>query len=246
MSKLGFYVESWESVGSWIVESKCESLDPTKGLHRSGLCPTHNRPIRDRVGRCPTRNLLVKRVEFRGSIRRRVASISGEAKTRLTAQKNGQNWWDLARFSQDTVRISSNPMIFPPNRAENCWIRCIYAGFDCFGRRNLLNQAENSSESLENSLEFDVFEGVEFHRFWRRELETDPLASGFGAWDPHSTVGVVGSGERRSGTGGLGRWPGGLDSLRSYYVLGNKQKNTLVVTLGLRLCLVYYTRHVRM
>ena len=137
-------------------------------------------------------------------------------------------------------------MIFPSNRAENHWIWCIYAGSDCFGRWNLLNQAESSSESLENSLEFDVFEGVEFHRFWRRELETNPPTSGFGARDLHSTAGVVRSGERRSGTGGLGRWPGGLDSLRSYYVLGNKQKNTLVVTLGLRLCLVYYTGHVRM
>ena len=45
-----------------------------------------------------------------------------------------------------------------------------------------------------------------------RELETDPPALGFGTQDPRPTVGAVGSGERQSGTGGLGEWPGGLDS----------------------------------
>ena len=33
-------------------------------------------------------------------------------------------------------------MIFPPNRAENHQIWCIYAESDCFGRRNLPNQAK--------------------------------------------------------------------------------------------------------
>ena len=38
-------------------------------------------------------------------------------------------------------------MIFPPNRARNRRICCIYARSDCFGWRNLRNQAEISSES---------------------------------------------------------------------------------------------------
>ena len=45
-----------------------------------------------------------------------------------------------------------------------------------------------------------------------RELETNPPALGFGTRDPRPTVGAVRSGERRSGTGGLGGWAGGLDS----------------------------------
>ena len=116
----------------------------TRGVHGSGgssLCPTRNRPVRDRVGRFSTRNRPVKRVGFRGSVCRRVASVSGEAKTQRKTQKNGQNQRDLARFSQDPVRISSNRMIFPPNRAENRRIWCIYVGSDCFGRQNLPNQA---------------------------------------------------------------------------------------------------------
>ena len=39
--------------------------------------------------------------------------------------------------------------------------------------------------------------------------------SGFGAWDPCSTTGVIRSGGSRLGTGslgGLGGWPSGLDS----------------------------------
>ena len=71
-----------------------------------------------------------------------MASVSGEAETRQKTQKNCQNRRDLARSSQDPVRISSNPMIFPPNRAENHQIWCIYARSDCFGRRNLPNQAK--------------------------------------------------------------------------------------------------------
>ena len=103
-------------------------------------------------------------------------------------------------------------MIFPSNRVENRRIWCIYAGSDCFGHRNLPNQAENSSESLENSWEFDVFGQVRFHRFWMRGLETNPPASGCRARDLRLTVGAVGSGERRSGTVGLGGWLGGLDN----------------------------------
>ena len=45
-----------------------------------------------------------------------------------------------------------------------------------------------------------------------RGLETNPPASGFRAQDLWPTVGAVGSGERRSGTGVLGGWAGGLDS----------------------------------
>ena len=63
----------------------------------------------------------------------------------------------------------------------------------------------------------DVFGRVGFHGFWTRELETDPPASGFGTRDPRPTVGAVGSGERRSGTGGLGGWAGGLDSPKEDY-----------------------------
>ena len=117
----------------------------SRGVHGSGkssLCPTRNRPVRDQVGRFSTRNWPFKRVGFHGLVCQRVASVSGEVETRRKTQKNCQNQWDLARSSQDLVRISSNPMIFPPNRAENCRIWCIYAESDCFGHRNLPNQAK--------------------------------------------------------------------------------------------------------
>ena len=103
-------------------------------------------------------------------------------------------------------------MIFPPNRVENHRIWCIYAGSDCFGRRNLPNQAENSLESLENLSEFDIFGWVGFHRFWTRGLETDPPALSFRAQDLQPTTGTIESGERQSGAGKLGEWSGGLDN----------------------------------
>ena len=126
----------------------------SRGVHGSGgsgLCPTRNRPVRDRVGRFSTRNRPVKRVGFHGSVCRRVASVSGEAETRRKTQKNGQNRRDLTRSDQDLVRISSNPMIFPLNRTENHRIWCIYAGSNCFGCRNLLNHARKLVKKLENS-----------------------------------------------------------------------------------------------
>ena len=144
------------------------------------MCPTR-KPTRKRSGsRFSTRNRPVKRVGFRGSVFRRVASVSGEAETRRKTQKNSQNRRYLARSGQDPVRISSNPIIFPPNRVENLWIWCIYAGSDCFGRRNLPNQAENTSESMENSPELMSSGGSGFTGFergnskpthWRRVLE---------------------------------------------------------------------------
>ena len=150
------------------------------GLGGSGLCPTR-KPTRKRSGsRFSTRNRPVKRVGFRRSVFRRVASISGEAETWQKTQKNSQNRRYLARSDQDPVRISLNPIIFPPNRVENLWIWCIYAGSDCFGRRNLPNQAENSSESMENSLELMCSGGSGFMGFewgnskptcWHRVLE---------------------------------------------------------------------------
>ena len=131
-------------------ETICSNVIADRGVHGSGLCPTRE-PTRKRSGSIfSTRNRPVKRVGFRGSVFRRVASVSGEAETRRKTQKNGQNRRYLARSGQDPVRISSNPIIFPPNRVENLWIWCIYAGSDYFGRRNLPNQAENSSESMEN------------------------------------------------------------------------------------------------
>ena len=51
-----------------------------------------------------------------------------------------------------------------------------------------------------------------------RGLKTDLPASGFGAQRLRPTIGAIGSGERRSGTGGLGKWPGGLDSPNAIYV----------------------------
>ena len=125
------------------------------------MCITCNRPVRDQVGRFSTRNRPIKRVGFRGSVCRQVASISSEAKTRRKTQKNGQNRLDLVRSGEDFFKSDD----FPPNRAKNRRIWCIYAGSDCFGRRNLPNQAENSSESLENLPEFDVFGQVGFHGF---------------------------------------------------------------------------------
>ena len=108
-----------------------------RGVHGSGgsgLCPTRE-PTRKRSGSIfSTRNRPVKRVGFRGSVFRRVSSVSGEAETQRKTQKNGQNRRYLARFGQDPVRISSNPIIFPPNRVDNLWIWCIYAGSDYFGR----------------------------------------------------------------------------------------------------------------
>ena len=65
------------------------------------------------------------------------------------------------------MRISSNPIIFPPNHVENLWIWCIYAGSDYFGRRNLPNQAENSLESMENSPELMSSGGSGFTGFER-------------------------------------------------------------------------------
>ena len=187
----------------------------SRGVHRSGgsgLCPTRNWPVRDWVGRNPTRSRPVKRVRFRMSVCQQVASVSSEDETQWKTPKNGQNRQNLTRSGQDLVRISSKPMIFPSNRAENRRIWCIYAKSNCFGRRNLPNQIENSSESLENSPKFDVFGWVEFHGFWRRGLETDPPALSFGAQDPCLTAKAVGMGERRSSTGELGEWPGGLDN----------------------------------
>ena len=99
------------------------------------------------------------------SVCQQVASVSSEDETQRKTPKKGQNQQDLAQSGQDLVRISSNPMIFPSNRAKNRRIWCIYARSDCFGRRNLPNQIENSLESLENLLEFDVFGWVEFHGF---------------------------------------------------------------------------------
>ena len=126
-----------------------------------------NRPVKRSGSRFSTRNRLVKRVGFCGSVFRRVASVSGEAETRQKTQKNSQNRRYLARSAQDPVRISSNPIIFPLNRVENLWIWCIYAGSDCFGRRNLPNQAENSSKSMENSPELMSSGGSGFMGFER-------------------------------------------------------------------------------
>ena len=74
-------------------------------------------------------------------------------------------------------------MIFPPNRAENRRIWCIYVGSDCFGRRNLPNQVENLSESWrirQNLMSlgksgFTGFEGGDLkptHMRWVLELWT--------------------------------------------------------------------------
>ena len=102
--------------------SPCCPNGVCRGVHgsgRSSLCPTHNRLVRDWVGRFSTRNWPIKKVGFRGSVCPRVASVLGEAETRRKTPKNGQNRRDLTRSGQDPVRISSNLMIFPPNRAEN-------------------------------------------------------------------------------------------------------------------------------
>ena len=140
----------------------------SRGVHgsgRSGFCPTR-KPTRKRSGsRFSTHNRPVKRVGFCGSVCQRVASVSGEAETRQKTQKNNQNCRDLARSGQDSVRISSNPIIFPPNRVENRWIWCIYVESYCFGHRNLPNQAENSSESLENLPKLMSWGGLGFTGF---------------------------------------------------------------------------------
>ena len=89
----------------------------------------------------------------------------------------------IGEILPDPVRILSNPMIFPPNRAENRQIWCIYDGSDCFGRRNLPNQAENLSESWrirQNLMSlgrsgFTGFEGRDLkptHMRWVLELRT--------------------------------------------------------------------------
>ena len=141
-----------------------------RGVHGSsgsGLCPTR-KPTRKRSGsRFSTRNRPIKRVGFHGSVFLRVASVSGEAETRRKTQKKCQNRRYLARFGQDPVRISSNPIIFPPNHVENLWIWCIYARSYCFGRQNLPNQAENSSESMENLPELMSSGGSGFTGFER-------------------------------------------------------------------------------
>ena len=139
-----------------------------RGVHGSGgssLCPTR-KPTRKRSGsRFSTRNRPVKRVGFRSLVCWQVASVSDEAETQWKTQKNDQNQRDLARSGQDPVRISSNLIIFPPNHVKNGWIWCIYAGSDCFGRQNLPNQVENTSELLENSPELMSSEGSSFTGF---------------------------------------------------------------------------------
>ena len=140
------------------------------GVHESGglgLCPTRKSTRKRSGSRFSTRNRPVKRVRFRGSVFRQVASVSGEAETRRKTQKNSQNRRYLTRSDQDPVRISSNPIIFPPNHVENLWIWCIYVGSDCFGRRNLPNQAKNSSKSMENSPELMSSGGSGFTGFER-------------------------------------------------------------------------------
>ena len=59
-----------------------------------------------------------------------------------------------------------------------------------------------------------------------RELETNPPALGFGTRDPRPTVGIVGSGERRSGTGELG---GGLDSPSYVHTLWDEWQYSLAL-----------------
>ena len=87
-----------------------------------------------------------------------------------------------------------------PNQAENLVYLC----------RIWLFWSSKSTKSswklvgkLKNTPKFDVFRQVGFHGFWRRGLETDPHALGFGAQDPRPTAGAVKSGEHGSGTGGL-------------------------------------------
>ena len=64
---------------------------------------------------------------------------------------------------------------------------------------------------------FMLFGRVGFHGFWRRGLETDPPALGFGARDPRLTTGAVGSMEAgRVRAGGRVGWT----ALSNFYLKG--------------------------
>ena len=76
--------------------------------------------------------------------------------------------------------------------------------------RNLVGKLENSPECSCSS------GGSGFTSF--EEGDSKPT-QGFGARDPRPTTGAVGSGGRGSGTGGLGRWLGGLDCPKVSYVI---------------------------
>ena len=89
------------------------------GSGRSGLCPTRNRPARDRVGRCPTYNRTagdrVLQVGFPSGER----SVLGEAETHWKPPKRGENRRDLSRSVQDLVQSSRIWQRF-------CQIQCFF------------------------------------------------------------------------------------------------------------------------
>ena len=62
------------------------------------MCPTYNRPVRDRVSKNPTRNRPIKKFGFRGSDVRRVGSVLGEAETCQKPLKIGEISPDLAKI----------------------------------------------------------------------------------------------------------------------------------------------------
>ena len=99
----------------------------SRGVHRSGgsgLCPTCNWPVRDWVGRNPTRNRPVKRVRFRMSVCQQVASVSSEDETqRKTAKINkislnlAKIWWGFHQiqwfFPQIVPKIAGSSVSMP-------------------------------------------------------------------------------------------------------------------------------------
>ena len=201
----------------------------SRGVHESGgsgLCPTR-KPTRKRSGsKFLTRNRPVKRVRFRGSVFRRVASVSGEVETRRKTQKkqpkSAISRPIRPRSDEDFVKSD----YFSPKSCRESLDLVYLCRIWLFW---LPKSAKSSWKLVGINGEFariDVFKWVGFHGFWMRELETNPPALGFGTRDPQPTVGGVGSGERRSGTGGLG---GGLDSPSYVHTLWDEWQYSLAL-----------------
>ena len=111
-----------------------------------------------------------------------------------------ENRRDLARFGQDPMRSSWIWQIFLQIRWFFSQIMLRIARFVVFMPDLIVLVDEIYEIKLKSRRKagefarmFMLFGRVGFHGFWRRGLETDPPALGFGARDPRLTTGAVGS-----------------------------------------------------
>ena len=201
------------------------------GSGGSGLCPTHNRPAGDRVGRCPTCNWLagdrVLQVGFPSGEHRfqvklkptgnhqkkeKITEISPDpSKIRCDLAGFGKDFAKSDAFSPKLCRESSDLVFWSPKSVKSWW------------KTRRKAWIRSGSFSLR---------AVGLNNFWRRGPKTEPSALGFGARDLCPTTGVVGSGCSRSGTGGLGGWAGEMDSPRvgeSILCFGNTNSASVLI-----------------